>query len=353
MFERHVQGQLASYLDGELPLAERQRVERHLAACETCRIERDHVRFGMSIMDVLPVAQPPDAIWQAIEAGVRDVRPQPLPIRYWRQALAIAAIVAIVGIVYWTVNIRQHRNGWEVVGLQGSTAIDSKPIRGVAKVNAGEWIETGRSSSAKVQIGAIGSVEIGSGTRLRVASARPQEHRLTLARGEIHAKISAPPKLFFVDTASATAEDLGCEYTLRTDEDGSGLLQVTLGWVSFQWQGLESLVPAGASCRTRPHVGPGVPYFDDAPAELIGALDALTAVNFSGGSLDVVLRDARVRDTLTLWHLLSRTALSDRERIYERMAALSPVPTDVSREKVLQLDRNSLARWREDLAWKW
>jgi hypothetical protein len=352
MFDSHITGQLASYLDGELPLPERQRVERHLAACEVCRIERDQVRSGMSMMNELPRAQAPDTIWAAIKAADDKRRRESRLNRHWVPVLAAFAIVVVAGAVYW-ISGGQRQSGWEVVGIQGSTAVGSKPLRGVAKVKAGEWIETGSSSSAKVQIGEIGVVEIGPGTRLRVAAARPLEHRLTLARGEIHAKISAPPKLFFVDTASATAEDLGCEYSLKTDEDGSGLLRVTLGWVSFQWRGLESLVPGGASCRTRPQTGPGVPYFDDAPEELSHALETLEAASYAGPSLDVILRGARIRDTLTLWHLITRTGLSDRERIYDRIAALSPVPPDITREKVLQLDSSTLTRWREDLAWKW
>ncbi len=355
MFDGHITGQLASYLDGELSLPERQRVEQHLAACEVCRIERDEVRSGMSMMNELPLAQAPRGIWDAIEAADSERGREPRWIRRWVPALAAFAMVAAAGVAYWAywINGEQRQSSWEVAGVQGSTAIDSKPVRGVAKVKAGEWIETGSSSSAKVQIGAIGIVEMGPGTRLRVTAVRPLEHRLTLARGEIHAKISAPPKLFFVDTASATAEDLGCEYSLKTDEDGAGLLQVTLGWVSFQSRGLESLVPAGASCRTHPQTGPGVPYFDDAPEDLMHALETLQAVKYAGPSLDVILHAARIRDTLSLWHLLSRTGLSDRERIYDRIAALSPVPTDISREKVLQLDSNTLTRWREDLAWKW
>ena len=352
MFNRHVKNQLASYLDGELPAAERQRIEGHLAACEECRIECDQVRTGMSIIGALPLAPAPGAIWDAIEAATRQMRPQPSWLRYRIPALAAVLTIAIAVVIYLTVGHR-HRNNWDVVGLHGSTAVDSKPIRGISTVKPGTWIETASSSSARVQIGAIGIVEIGPATRLRVTAIRPSEHRLTLARGQIHAKITAPPKLFFVDTASATAEDLGCEYSLKTDEDGSGLLQVTLGWVSFQWKGLESLVPAGASCRTRPHAGPGVPYFDDAPEELIHSLDTVAATNYTGPALDTILRDARVRDTLTLWHLLPRTPSSDRQRIYERIAALSPIPTDVSCEKALQLDPDTLARWREVLAWTW
>jgi hypothetical protein len=349
MFSRHIRGQLARYLDGRLSLPERQRMDQHLAVCGLCRTEREQIRNGMSMLHHLPPAQAPDAIWKAIEAAIPQRRDRVFFTRRWLPAFAAFAIVAVAGAAYWTLAHRRQ-TGWEVVRIQGSPAIGQKPVHQVSGVESGDWIETDASSIARIKVGQIGSVEVGPNSRLRIAATRPLEHRLTLSRGEIHAKIWAPPKLFFVDTASATAEDLGCEYSLKTDEHGSGQLQVTLGWVSFQWKGQESLVPAGASCRTRPHAGPGVPYFDDAPEDLKNAVESFAT---GENSLDVILRVARVRDTLTLWHLLSRVGLPDRERVYDRIAALSPVPSDVSREKALQLDPATLARWREALAWTW
>jgi hypothetical protein len=38
--------------------------------------------------------------------------------------------------------------------------------------------------------------------------------------------IWAPPRLFFVDTPSAVAADLGCSYTLEVKDDGAGVLRV-------------------------------------------------------------------------------------------------------------------------------
>ena len=73
--------------------------------------------------------------------------------------------------------------------------------------------------------------------------------------------IWAPPRLFFVDTPAGVAADLGCAYTLEVDDHGDGLLHVTSGWVALQLKDRESMVPAGASCATRPGVGPGTPFF--------------------------------------------------------------------------------------------
>jgi hypothetical protein len=123
--------------------------------------------------------------------------------------------------------------------------------------------------------------------------------------------------------------------------------------VSFQWKGIESLVPAGASCRTHPQAGPGIPYFDDAPESVKQALESFGFEKTGNDALSVILAESRVRDTLTLWHLLSRVEEGDRGRIFDRIAALTPVPAGVSREQALKLDPQTLNRWREELAWTW
>ena len=353
MLTRHVSRRLAAYVDGELAPRNAQHVEFHMGRCARCRTDYEHVRFGMSIVEHLPSIEAPEAIWTSIEAALRDNRSQTTStIRAWRLAFVAAAIVAVVAFVSW--RLMQHRVvRWEIVRLDGSPAVGARHISGVGQVGAGEWIETDSGSRATVSVGGIGSVEIAPNTRVRVVTMRADEHRLALARGEIRARISAPPRLFFVDTAAGTAIDLGCEYTLHTDEDGFGLLSVTKGWVSFQSRGLESLVPAGASCPTQPHVGPAIPYFDDAPASLKQALATFSFDKGGNDALDVVLAESRVRDTLTLWHLLSRVNGGDRVRVYDRIAALTPVPAGVSREQALKLDHETLRRWREELAWTW
>ena len=150
------------------------------------------------ILDHLPKVKAPDAIWTSIEAALNDHRSPAR--RPWLWAFASVAVLALLAVGYWSV---RHR--------------------------AGEWIETDSKSRTTLRIGEIGFVEIEPGTRVRVVTEQPGEHRLALAHGEIRATISAPPKLFFVDTASGTAIDLGCEYTLSDDELGLGLLMFKVG----------------------------------------------------------------------------------------------------------------------------
>jgi hypothetical protein len=59
-----------------------------------------------------------------------------------------------------------------------------------------------------------------------LVAARWTDHRLALDHGAIEARIWAPPRLFFVETPSARAVDLGCVYTLEVDRAGAGRLSV-------------------------------------------------------------------------------------------------------------------------------
>jgi ferric-dicitrate binding protein FerR (iron transport regulator) len=297
-------------------------------------MSRHDDQFAAEMLRHLPLVPAPDHVWNAIEAALAHppARPQR---RHWPLVSALAAAAAVGAFAYLSL---PHGTRWDVVRIHGVE-------RTAGHIRAGQSIETDASSRAIVTVGTIGTVDVSPGTKLRVVAAKPGEHRLALERGEIHATIFAPPRLFFVDTASGTAIDLGCEYSLHTDENGEGLLRVTRGWVEFQWHGVESLVPAGASCRTT-SVGPGVPCFDDAPENLKQALDRTD-------SLAALLSAARVRDTLTLWHLLARVAPAEREQVYDRMAALAPVPAGVTRDLALRLDPATLARWKDELAWTW
>ncbi len=293
----------------------------------------------------------PDSIWASIVTSLdANLAPTSRRLQWWQWAAAFSLLVGVA--VFWF-STRRQAPGWEVVRLDGSPSVGSKRVADTSRIAVGEWLQTDASSRARIGVGEIGSVEVEPNSRVRLIAAKPNENRIALAHGEISAVVSAPPRLFFVDTPSSTAVDLGCAYRMKTDESGSGLLHVSLGWVALEWKGRESLVPAGASCRTRPGKGPGTPYFDDASPAFQEALSDFDFTNGGSAALNLVRSQSRVRDTLTLLHLLSRTDPQERLRVFDRMVALASLPDGISRDKVLQLDKDTLSRWKQELSSGW
>jgi hypothetical protein len=154
--------------------------------------------------------------------------------------------------------------------------------------------------------------------------------------------VDAIPRLFFVETPAGTAIDLGCAYTLTTDSLGKGLLHVTGGEVQFQTGLRSSRVPVGALMQTRPTLGPGIPYVEDAPAPLVRALVAFDFENGGARATRNTLALARAQDALSLWHLLQRVDPSLRGIVYDRLAALVPPPPGVTRSAAIRLESRAL-----------
>jgi hypothetical protein len=198
-------------------------------------------------------------------------------------------------------------------------------------------------------VASIGELYVDPGSRVRLLETGLNRKRIAVEIGTIHAAIWAPPGEFVVDTPSATAVDLGCAYTLKVAEDGSGTLRTRMGWVGFHQNGHDSFIPAGAMCLMRPKEGPGTPFFEDSPESFRAALHELDFEPLSAAerskTLSIVLRLARPRDAFTLWHLLARVSDEERPMVYDRLAALVEPPAGTTRAGVLHLDAAMMDAW--------
>ncbi len=346
MIGRHPSRWIPAYCDGQLPPEKARAIEAHLERCERCRRECDEVRFAATLLREMPTVPAPDSVWPGIERrlGTGEAPSSSQWSLRWQPVAAGALLLLLIGALAYRFAQRVYGPSWEVtIVADGASQTARQP--------EGTWIQTSTSASAHVKVGSIGAVEVGPGTRLRLGHIDPTQYRLALGRGSISARVTAPPRLFVVDTPSSTLVDLGCAYHVEVDEQGTGQLTVTEGWTSLEWGGRESVVPAGASCPIRRGAGPGIPAFDDASPALKAELARIDAGDES--TLDAALSEARVRDTLSLWHVLTRARAADRPRICDRLEALVPMPEGVTRDQVLRLDPASLRKWREEMAWRW
>ena len=371
MFSKHVTKDISAYCHGELSTEDSKRFAEHIISCVRCRTKFEEIKLGIKLAEQLPTLTAPDAMWQEVESALGRETGAPVislrPASSWRVRMAVAAgllVVFSIGVL-WLYTSRQGsdpghtgpgKSWWLVTALGGTPKIGSENISSRGSLSIGEWLETDEKSRAQIAVGTIGTVEIDENTRVRLLETQPTEHRLELARGRMSAQIWAPPRLFFVDTPSAVAADLGCAYTLSVDDKGDGRLSVTSGWVALQAKERESLVPAGASCETQLGTGPGTPYFDDSTPEFQLALNKIDfnkdpAIRIL--ALDSMLSNSRPRDSLTLWHLLARVNEDERVRVYEKMESLVPPPAGVTRDGVLKLDQKMLEQWRAALEGSW
>ncbi len=230
-------------------------------------------------------------------------------------------------------------------------------------VRPGDRVVCDDVTRAELRVRSAGSVRLEPGTELHVDDSPADGWRLFLARGQVTASIFAPPRLFQVGTPSGIAVDLGCVYTATVGDDGETVLAVRGGQVSFEAKERKVFVPDGARVVAWPGRGPGTPVWEDAPAPVKKAVEALDALrdrpveDLAVLGLDGALAELRAvvepRQSLSLWHLLdhpnpqvARGALATLER-------LSPPPWGVDPAAVLRGRAADREAWREDLERHW
>src|ERR1041384_3901306 len=254
MFRQHVRQLLVAYCHDELAPAEARHVAEHLLVCQRCRSEYEALKHGVVLMRELPLVPAPDTIWPQLEAAlaqqiesaktdaaqtINDAMPTASPATQvainaqrrfsifarWPRMLAVSfAALVLACLVGGWFYLRPPVPSWEVARLAGAPLVGRERIGRTGRLAVGEWLETDNNSRAQISVAQIGQVEVEPQTRIRLIETRPTEHRIELARGTVHARIWAPPRLFFVDTPSAVAADLGCAYTLEVDDEGRSLL---------------------------------------------------------------------------------------------------------------------------------
>ena len=336
------------HADGTLAPADAPALDAHLATCPACRAQLASLRALRAAARNLPrVISPPRDLWPEIASDLKVERVAPNALPWWKLAASITILIAVGATWKWSTRAPSSSPSWVIASLAGAPRVNAKSFQGKARLHVGQWLETDATSRAQVEVGAIGEVSLEPNSRLRLVGVAATDHRLELARGQLSALIWAPPRIFFVDTPSATAVDLGCAYTLTVADNGAGTLHVTLGYVALEHDGRETVISSGQKCSTRRGAGPGTPLVEDAPDALQRALDRFD-FEPTTDALPEVLAQARAEDGVTLWHLLSRAPATKRGAVFDALARHHAPPAGVTRPGIVAGDVAMLGQWGRD-----
>lgn len=91
----HPTDRLVAWLDGALPAADREAIEAHLAACASCRAERDALAAARVRLAALPDEARLRPVWPAVRARLRADR-EPVFTPGFRIVTGLAAVAAFV-----------------------------------------------------------------------------------------------------------------------------------------------------------------------------------------------------------------------------------------------------------------
>jgi FecR protein len=279
-------------------------------------------------------------------APLRELPERPIrtPKRMWIwPVLALAAVVALVVLLLQGKDAADPGcaggTGFSFSLTAGSATCGGTAVARAGTLPMGAWLETQRDGAATVKVADIGELTVFGDSKLRLVATGAAQQHMELARGHVAARVTAPPRLFVVDTPAATAVDLGCAYDLTVDAAGKTYLRVTVGAVSLEDKRGISYVPATFEIDVLPgHLG--TPVSITATPEIRTAVQRFDAGE--PGALVDLIRIADYPERVTLWNIIGHTR--DPGAV-AKLEELAPLPDPALRAKVLAGDADALDIW--------
>lgn len=330
-------------------------LKSHLINCEKCNKYYNDLLLIKSEAQILPnEIFPEENLWNGIEQEISKTKQTKIfsinnSIKKNYTILYAAASILIMFVFYYLLQGDNNKITWKVTDVIGEIKIGENYIKENGNIKIGEWLETGNDNKAKIKVELIGELEIEPNSKVQLLNSEENEKRINLNKGKINATIWAPPKIFIVETPSATAIDLGCVYTLEVLEDSSTILEVISGWVALTDNGNDVIVPSGAVCKSIKNKGNGTPYYKDASELFINSLYKYDFENKSHELINIIISESREKDALSLWHLIFNSKQEDKELIVNRLIEIEPLPYGVTINGIMEGEREMLDKWWEYL----
>jgi len=353
---------LNDYADGHLIDEMRSEISNHLLFCEDCRSYYNDIKAFIN--EAEPSSGKSD-FWEGISERrtgrkfspkLFTIKPEEKFYYEWGEksylykdprkkkggwyVIALASFAVLLGIALGFYFFTQSSAAfWPVEKILGTPVVGSEVISDHGMLKVGEWIETDEKSRARLKAGLIGEIDIFPNSRVQLLETKPDKHRINLPYGKINAAIWAPPGVFFVEIPSATVIDIGCMYNLDVNTDGSGILKVISGCVVIKSGNIESIVPANAVCKTKKSFPPGTPFFEDAYTEFKNAINEFDFGEERDEALNTILNEARDKDVLSLWHILSKVSSEEKEKVFSRIKGLTVLPESITAGGIINGDK--------------
>ncbi len=218
----------------------------------------------------------------------------------------------------------------------------------------GAALNTRAEQTLQLDVARIGQLTLAPSTRVTLLETRRGAHRVQLEQGQLRAKIWAPPGWFVVSGAGWELVDLGCEFELFKQSDGSGSVLVHSGWIAYRTLGKELLLPAGFAAQLAKN-DIGRPLRPQASVEFhaaIGALDQQlahdpqVAIAQTLTLANQVAATAQIADAYTLLNILQTHPQLAGSRVYDQLAEFLNLPIgSAHREDWRTGDLNAINLW--------
>ncbi|MBA4250286.1 MAG: hypothetical protein C0425_00360 [Chlorobiaceae bacterium] len=261
-------------------------------------------------------------------------------------------IPIILAISFWYYNsVFLNTSPWKIISSSGIKFVNGK-IVSTPNIYAKDLITTTENSAVDVNFYSGMDFSIYDNSAVRVLKTRADSNIIYLEYGKLGAKIWNWESNFVVKTNFGSVFGNQASFRLTTENDTAILIENFSGLINIKQNQKSIVLPNNYTTRIFFDGRMQTPFHKDSELEFKKYLMNFDLSGKFENEIERVLEIAKPSDAFTLWLVIQKSEGIQREAIIDKLNDLFPMPPDVIRDDIINLDQNKMNRWFEDFEWK-
>lgn len=254
-------------------------------------------------------------------------------------------VLIIIG-GYHTYNfIFSDREPWTLSAFE-NVKINGQNLKGNLKLGINDKLENGNEET-KVNIPHFGNLIVYPNSIIERKSPGETELSVRLLRGKLNYNSFQGIKFISLKVLNSDIINyyIGSEAEIEIINENFATVKVKAGAMEIRIKNNFIIVPAE-------YIGTGIsnnklllPYSIEAGADYVENIIAFNEDNQNLNVINIIVNSSQKRDSYTLWNLLLLSRNETREKVFAQLESFVPLPRNVTKDKILKLDRQSLLLW--------
>lgn len=268
-----------------------------------------------------------------------------------RKTLLTLLPLVIITVCYYIYDFTKMNSPWKVRTLIGTVFINGR-VDEMGRWDEGTSLYVQQYSKVVVSIPNSGRMEVNESSLLILEKAKDDENTIVMKRGKIQIENTETQPDLAVEINKYSIHDRGGAVTITVDDAENIFISVELGFVEIKVEGRTLFVDEGYYCELLTGNSAATPYRLDAPDTLKQQIQLIDYQNGGDAVIQKVMELARDSDILTLLALIPKASGTYRAALYDRISKTYPPPGTITKDGIINLDKDMLEDWWYEIEWQ-
>lgn len=264
--------------------------------------------------------------------------------------IIVVVLLTIVG-AYFLYTSLDTNLPWQVKSNYGGYTI--VPVSSLNEIDVDQILNTFDSTKVSVFIPNAGRIDVGSFSSIKVVKGKDSDNIISFISGKIYGNCKIDDPRLTIKTNISEIKVVAGKFISEINDYGELNLITNNGKLKITTPNREFFLVKDHRCKISANGNVGIPIHLKTNHQLAEIFDQISYDDKKVNNYGLILQLSSPVDGITLLHLIMKAkTIEERLPLYDKLNEFYPIVPGITKEGILNLDKDMLDEWQRDIEWQ-